>query len=72
MAMEPEKTIKEKSMIESELEKISVVNQCEMIGLCRANHYYVPVIDENIVAIKAHIEKTYEEIPIYGSLKVHQ
>ena len=61
-----------KSMIESELEKISVVNQCEMIGLCRANHYYVPVIDENIVAIKAHIEKIYEEIPIYGSLKVHQ
>ena len=33
-----------KSMIESELEKISVVNQCEMIGLCRANHYYVPII----------------------------
>ena len=61
-----------KSMIESELEKISVVNQCEMIGLCRANHYYAPVIDENIVAIKAHIEKIYEEIPIYGSLKVHQ
>ena len=61
-----------KSMIESELEKISVVNQCEMIGLCRANHYYVPVIDENIAAIKAHIEKIYEEIPIYGSLKVHQ
>jgi putative transposase len=61
-----------KSMIESELEKISVVNQCEMIGLCRANHYYSPVIDENIVAIKAHIEKIYEEIPIYGSLKVHQ
>ena len=61
-----------KSMIESELEKISVVNQCEMIGLCRANHYYVSVIDENIVAIKAHIEKIYEEIPIYGSLKVHQ
>ena len=43
-------------MIESELEKISVVNQCEMIGLCRVNHYYVPVIDENIVAIKAHIK----------------
>ena len=61
-----------KSMIESELEKISVVNQCEMIGLCRANHYYAPVIDKNIVAIKAHIEQIYEEIPIYGSLKVHQ
>jgi putative transposase len=61
-----------KSMIESELEKISVVNQCEMIGLCRANHYYEPVINENIVLIKVHIEKIYEEIPIYGSLKVHQ
>lgn len=61
-----------KSMIESELEKISVVNQCKMIGLCRANHYYAPVINENIVAIKAHILNIYEEIPIYGSLKVHQ
>jgi putative transposase len=61
-----------KSMVESELENISVVKQCEMIGLCRANHYYAPVINENIIAIKAHIQKIYEDIPIYGSLKVHQ
>jgi putative transposase len=51
---------------------LSVVKQCEMIGLCRANHYYAPVINENIIAIKTHIQKIYEDIPIYGSLKVHQ
>ena len=61
-----------KSMIESELKNISVVKQCEMIGLSRSNHYYAPIVNENIVAIKKHIQKIYEDIPIYGSLKVHQ
>ena len=61
-----------KPMIESELENISVVKQCEMIGLCQANHYYEPVINENIIAIETHIQNIFEEITIYGSLKVHQ
>ena len=61
-----------KSMIDSELKNISVVKQCEMIGLCRSNHYYAPIVNKNTVAIKKHIQKIYEDIPIYGSLKVHQ
>ena len=44
-----------KSMVESELKNISLVKQCEMLGLCRSNHYYVPAINEKIVAIKEHI-----------------
>ena len=61
-----------KAMVESELKTLSVVRQCEMLGLCRSNHYYVPAINEKIIAIKEHIQKVFEEIPIYGSLKVHQ
>jgi putative transposase len=61
-----------KSMVESELKNISLVKQCEMLGLCRGNYYYAPVINEKVIAIKNQIHKIFEEIPIYGSLKVHQ
>lgn len=61
-----------KSMVESELETISIVKQCEMLGLSRSSLYYTPVINENIENIKKHIQNIYEDIPIYGSLKVHQ
>jgi len=61
-----------KGMVESELKNISLVKQCEMLGLCRSNHYYKPSINEKVIAIKDHIQKVFEEIPIYGSLKVHQ
>ena len=52
-----------KSMIESELKNISVVKQCEMIGLSRSNHYYAPIVNENIVAIKKHIQKYMKIYP---------
>lgn len=61
-----------KSMVESELETISIVKQCEMLSLSRSSLYYSPMINENIENIKNHIKDIYEEIPIYGSLKVHQ
>jgi putative transposase len=61
-----------KPMVESELKILSIVKQCEMLGLCRSNYYYEPAINEKIIAIKDHIQKVFEEIPIYGSLKVHQ
>jgi putative transposase len=61
-----------KSMIESELETLSIVKQCEMLSLSRSSLYYSPTVNENIENIKKHIQDIYEEIPIYGCLKVHQ
>lgn len=61
-----------KSMVESELKVISIVQQCQMLGINRSSCYYNPVINEKIIEIKEHIQKIHEEIPIYGALKVHQ
>jgi len=37
-----------KSMIESELETLSIVKQCEMLSLSRSSLYYSPTVNENI------------------------
>ncbi len=62
---------KKKEMIESELEILSVVKQCELINLNRSNLYYEPIVNQNRLDIKNHIQKIYREIPIYGYKKVH-
>ena len=56
---------------ESELKKISIVKQCELLNLSRSNIYYAPVINEHKLAIKEEIKSIFEEIPIYGAKKVH-
>ena len=61
-----------KAMIESKHKRISVVKQCDMIGLNRNNTYYKPIVNQYKIDIKNHILKVYEEIPCYGYLKVHQ
>ena len=61
-----------RSMVESKLETITIVKQCELLGLNRSSCYYKPVIDEKKLKVKEHIQKVHEEIPIYGALKVHQ
>jgi len=61
-----------KALIEPKCKKISVLKQCELINFNRSNIYYKPVINQNIIDIKTHIQTIYEEIPIYGYLKVHQ
>jgi len=60
-----------KEIIESELETISVVKQCELLDVNRSSIYYVPVVNEHKVAIKQEIKSIFEEIPIYGAKKVH-
>ena len=61
-----------KIMIESEHEKLSVTQQCELLNINRSSLYYKTTINENKIAIKAHIQTIFEEIPIYGAAKVHQ
>lgn len=61
-----------KELIESKLETISVVQQCALLDLNRSNLYYEPVVNHKTEKIKQHIKDIFEDIPIYGYLKVHQ
>jgi len=58
--------------VEVQADNISKSRQCELLGISRSYLYYTPVENKNKEAIKEHIQKTYEEIPIYGEKKVHQ
>jgi len=60
------------SIAQPKLKDISLARQCEILGISRSHFYYTPVVNENKEAIKKHIQKIYEEIPIYGENKVHQ
>jgi len=63
---------KKKSIIDKSKSKtISVVKQCELIGLSRSSLYYEETQNANKLAIKKEIASIYEEIPIYGAKKVH-
>ena len=61
-----------KELIESELNYISVSTQCKLIKLNPSSLYYKPIISEHKLSLKEKINEIYEEIPIYGALKVHQ
>lgn len=61
-----------KIIIESELTTISVSRQCELISLNRSSLYYEPVVNETKISLKKHIDTIFEQIPVYGYLKVHQ
>ena len=58
--------------VEVQADNISKSRQCELLGISRSYLYYTPVENKNKEAIKEHIQKVYEEIPIYGENKVHQ
>lgn len=61
-----------KPMIDTQAQTLSLSRQCELLSVSRSTLYYEPVINKKELAIKEHIQKIYEEIPIYGYLKVHQ
>ena len=60
------------SLVEVQADKISLLKQTQLLGISRSSFYYEPVVDEKKIAIKEHIQKVYEEVPIYGEKKVHQ
>ncbi len=51
-----------KTMIDSELKTLPIVQQCKLLQISRSSLYYIPVINEYKEAIK-------EEIPIYEAKK---
>jgi len=60
------------SIAQPKLKDISLTRQCEILGISRGHFYNTPVENKKKEAIKEHIQKVYEEIPIYGENKVHQ
>ncbi len=61
-----------KTLVEPELKTISISRQCALMNLNRSSYYYEPIPDDKKEAILKEINRIYGEIPIYGSLKVHQ
>jgi putative transposase len=61
-----------KELIEPKLTYISVSTQCKLIKLNPSSLYYKPVVNEHKLSLKDKINDIYEQIPIYGALKVHQ
>lgn len=61
-----------KAMIEPKLENLSLSQQCTLIGLNRSSIYYKSSEHVRKNEIKAQIARIFEEIPIYGTAKVHQ
>jgi putative transposase len=58
-------------MINPEHPKLSVVRQCELVGLARSSWYYEPAPEsaENL-ALKALIDRIFTDAPYYGSRKM--
>ena len=62
-----------KSLIEFKLKKISVMRQCELIGLNRSSLYYKPIpMKEEDIKIMRRIDEIYSEISIYGYRRIHK
>ena len=61
-----------KELIEPKLTYISVSTQCKLVKLNPSSLYYKPIVSEHKILLKEQINNIYNEIPIYGALKVHQ
>lgn len=57
-----------KKMLESELNTLSIVKQCELLNISRSSLYYTATISESKLAIKQEIQSIFAEI---GAKKVH-
>ena len=61
-----------KQLIEPKLKNLSLTQQCALLGLNRSSLYYKSSEKLMESEIKTEIRRIFEEIPIYGELKVHQ
>jgi putative transposase len=65
-------SLNKKELVESKPKEISITRQSELLHIARSSLYYIPKVNKYEIAIKNHIQKLYNEIPIYGYLKVHR
>ena len=58
-------------MIEPENEQISIVRQCELVGLPRSSYYYKrKEVDEEEQELMRLIEEQYMKTPFYGARRM--
>jgi putative transposase len=59
------------AMIERDGPPLSIVRQCELLGVSRSSAYYQPVpADEATLALMAAIDRQYLETPFYGARRM--
>jgi len=61
-----------KRLIEPKHSTLSLSQQCHVLGVPRSSYYYREKEAAKQHEIKSRIVEIFEEIPIYGSAKVHQ
>ena len=61
-----------KELVEPELKSISITRQCTLMNLNRSSFYYEPIPEDKKEELLKEISRVFEEMPIYGSAKVHQ
>lgn len=66
------KSVSEKRLhIEKEHPELSIVRQCELLGLSRSSYYYQPVpVDPYELELMHKIDEIYTGAPFYGSRKI--
>ncbi len=59
-------------LIEKEDNQISIVKQCDLLGICRSTLYYKPVNQESDLnlEIMAELDKQYLKTPFYGKRRM--
>jgi len=58
-------------MIETTHPQLSVLRQCQLIGLSRSSYYYKPVaVGAQELALRAALDRAYTCWPFYGSRRL--
>lgn len=57
-------------LIESAQESISIVRQCELLGISQSSYYYKPRINEFDLELMAKIDEIYTRNPFFGSRRI--
>lgn len=57
-------------LIESAQESISIVGQCELLGISQSSYYYKPHINEFDLELMAKIDEIYTRNPFFGSRRI--
>ena len=60
-------------MIEPSNSQISIIRQCELLGLCRSNYYYRPAAEKPLnLELMRIIDEQYTKTPFYGVPRMTQ
>lgn len=64
-------SVQERCEMVSEVEKLSIRQQCVLLGLCRATFYYTPAKEsEENLAVMELLDRQYQKTPFYGERRL--